>query len=235
MGKGRKSARRLSFLGVVSVSDSRLFQPILISFSGSCLSLGLHTRCSWQKWLLNLQPATLCGEWAIDSGSNLFLTSTRISRRSSCAFDALYQTKNFFMEQLEYFRVIFVIFSSIITNEVIERKKRKKKERVGINIFDEKVLRKDWNLRKNYFRSEKVLIKSIVRDANNILKAITSSCTPKRSRDLPGLEVSSSCISASLSASPISSRYLKREKGKKTIFKFNRYSSGNFFRLKKFL
>lgn len=47
------------------------------------------------------------------------------------------------MEQLEYFRVIFVIFSSIITNEVIERKKRKKKERVGINIFDEKVLRKD--------------------------------------------------------------------------------------------
>lgn len=64
MGKGRKSARRLSFLGVVSVSDSRLFQPILISFSGSCLSLGLHTRCSWQKWLLNLQPATLCGEWA---------------------------------------------------------------------------------------------------------------------------------------------------------------------------
>lgn len=39
------------------------------------------------------------------------------------------------MEQLEYFRVIFVIFSSIITNEVIERKKRKKKERVGINIF----------------------------------------------------------------------------------------------------
>lgn len=53
------------------------------------------------------------------------------------------------------------------------------------------------------------------RDANNILKAITSSCTPKRSRDLPGLEVSSSCISASLSASPISSRYLKRKKGKK--------------------
>lgn len=47
------------------------------------------------------------------------------------------------MEQLEYFRVIFVIFSSIITNEVIERKKRKKKERVGINIFNEKVLRKD--------------------------------------------------------------------------------------------
>lgn len=70
------------------------------------------------------------------------------------------------------------------------------------------------------------------RDANNILKAITSSCTPKRSRDLPGLEVSSSCISASLSASPISSRYLKRKKGKKTIFKFNRYSSGNFFEKK---
>lgn len=70
------------------------------------------------------------------------------------------------------------------------------------------------------------------RDANNILKAITSSCTPKRSRDLPGLEVSSSCISASLSASPISSRYLKHKKGKKMIFKFNRYSSGNFFEKK---
>ena len=59
------------------------------------------------------------------------------------------------------------------------------------------------------------MIKRNVRDANNILEAITSSCTPKRSRDLPGLEVSNSCISASLSASPISSSYLKRKKEKK--------------------
>lgn len=44
----------------------------------------------------------------------------------------------------------------------------------------------------------------------NIIITITSSCTPKRSRDLPGLDVSNSCISASLSASPISSKYLKQ-------------------------